>query len=384
MFENFGLNSSENKGGRDIRKTGSEGSLIPEILEDPRLDLDDIPEEPDFERINLEETNMVLEQKNMPSQENNIMDLNDFSRLTAFIKNKFDDDEERMLLKRKTEDLRENIRKTQRDSGFRNQAEYETNRELQETIIEINKRDAQRINAIIEYIRHNRTSTEGLKNINTFWKNFKDIFYEEKYERNRRSRSEKQKSGREGCRYDSPEKIKNGILGEIAARDLLEGLEDYFTDPENNEPGYEGIDFSRIKISAENSTIEEDVLEQTDLKLHISYKDMDFALPVQVKCAFLENSDSYKAKFMEDAPFILSRHNIGTYEPYGEEIRKFYKKYGDWGGAFMLIMHGCDKREIGNDGFPSHEMRLRFYEATKREIYDFLIYQLSQKSRTRK
>lgn len=383
MFENFGISSPENKG-KVIPEDGTEieKSKIPEFLDDPRLGLDGIPEGPDLERDDFENPDDLSDEKeDIAAETVPAINFNNRKELEKFIHEKFNDEEDRATEKINRERLENDTRLMQIKAGHRLQEGYELNRIHKEKILEINKRDAQRIKDIVAYIRNNRTSTGGIKNINVFWNNFKDIFDEEIKTRTGKNGPRRQERRLWGCKYHSAERIQDGILGEIAARDLLEGLEDYFSDPENEERGYERIDFTKIRISVEDTTMEEDVIDRTDLKLNIVYEDMEFVLPVQVKCSYIKESqaDSSGAKFMEDMPFILARHGIGTYEPYGEDIGEFFRKHKDWGGLFMPVMHGCKGRKIGNDGFPNQEIRLPFNEAAKREIYDFLIYQISQR-----
>lgn len=387
MFETFdGTKKEEVEVKTGIKKTEGnpaetgEESYIPEILDDPRLYA---PEKPIEENLNPEYQDSLVNGDNSGIERENPegWDFNKLSHVTALIKEKFADEETRTDENNKIKALRYDTRRMQEIEGFREQGDSnEQALKIKKEIIQANKRDSERIGHIIEYIKQSRTSTEGVSNINAFWANFKTIFYEEAYNRTRRNKTGKQDRWKEGHRYSSPEMIKNGILGEMAAGDLLRGLNVYFTDPENEEPGFENIDFSQVKIRVEESTVEEDVLERTDLKLKISYKGMEFVLPVQVKCAYMQNSDSQKARFLKNTPFILDRHNIETDEPYGDEINKFYKRHGEWGGAFITILHGCDERKVGNDGFPNGEICLPFYEAAKWDIYDFLMKKIKQQS----
>ncbi|MDD3007058.1 MAG: hypothetical protein PHX30_05795 [Candidatus Pacebacteria bacterium] len=265
----------------------------------------------------------------------------------------------------------------QKNARFREQGDSnELNQEVWKKKIEANKRDAERIDHIREYIEQNSNSDEGKMNIDAFWKNFKEIFYEEKDSH----RSSKRDRWGDEYRYGSPEMIKGGILGEMAAEKLLQGLNVYFANPENMGPGFEHIDFSQIKISVKKSTVDEDVLEQTDLKLGISYKGLGLSLPVQVKCVFMQDPDSPEARSIMNRPIIFDQHNTREYEPNGKAINRFYKKYGKWGGAFITILRGCDNREINNYGVPSKNICLPFYEAAKWDIYDFLMEKIKQQS----
>jgi len=228
----------------------------------------------------------------------------------------------------------------------------------------MNLRDSRRIDRIRSFIVANRNNPEKIK---AFWSDFKTVFYDEKGARKR------------GCEYQTPTRIKWGILGELAAAELLKGEEDYLQDPEFSEDDsqrFRDIDFSRIRISVEEATPEEDVLQQTDLKLHISYEDKEFILPVQVKCKYLESMDSEMGDFIAENACILSRHGIDFDAPYGEDINRFFSKYPK--GVFMVIPRGCDGYDIGEDGFPSNKLRLLINEQIKIEIYSLLRDNLSE------
>lgn len=284
----------------------------------------------------------------------NVLDFFSQTDLASLVKNKMDDDELRIQLDAR---LRQYI--SHQASGI-NEKRAEAMRDL----VEMNLRDSRRIDRIMSFIQANRSNPEKVK---AFWADFNSVFREESGARKWR------------CEYQSPNRIKWGILGELAAMELLKGAEDYFQDPEfsaDDSLRFRGIDFSKISIDVENATPEEDVLQQTDLKIHISYEDKEFTLPVQVKCKYLENMDSEMGNFISENACILSRHGISREAPYGKDIERFFSKYPK--GVFMVIPRGCDGYDIAVDGFPTNKLRLLVCEQIKIEIYDLLRGNLSQ------
>lgn len=317
-----------------------------------------------------EDPRACLKENSYEDEENPVPEAGDFLNeidLSDFIDRKLDDQETRNLLQAEIEKFTEQRRKLQQEMGYRADFGSELETEYFKKIIEMNRRDAQRIKEIVEYIKFNRASNEGSKKIKNFWKKFEDIF-NEKTEVRSNGYEKKENKRNKHCKYGTPARIKSGILGELAADELLGGLKDFFLDPKNIDEDFEGIDFSAIGIEVRDSTPEEDALLQTDLKLKISYMERAFDLPVQVKCKYLHNNNF---EFAEKKICLFSRHGIDPQDPYeGKNIKRFFKKFGK--GAFLVLPYDNEKLKIDDYGFPSNRLKQMFYEKAAKEIYLFL------------
>jgi hypothetical protein len=190
------------------------------------------------------------------------------------------------------------------------------------------------------------------------------------------------------CVYSDSRSIESGVLGELAGKELLQGIEDFLSDPENSpaEERIQEIDPLQLKITVEDATVEEDIFEQTDLRLHIEYDGLAFDLPVQIKCKQLYYAEE------EDMDFM--RYNLchfGRPEPELTDTRKeymsrilaqmdkFYDKHAE--GIFMVIPRGCGGMEIGRDGFTNNELKLFAYPLIQKEICRFLQNHANNKRR---
>jgi hypothetical protein len=367
MFEKFGGVETESSSAPSI-PSGTEESMIPAILDDPRLAIK--PEVPtggsecaaeDKERGNDPDGNF-----GKPfNLKNDVRDFLTSTDLKSLVKEKMNDDELRAQLDIRIDNFIRKKRKTHDRSSPESVFYEEKLAESMRDIIEMNMRDAKRIGRIKDYIRSNRDSAQGLKNIGDFWSQFKTIFYDERYKRNKQ------------CRYCSPTILKSGILGELAAEDLLRGVEDYFQDEENKDERDDDIDFADIQIEVSDASPQEDVLQQTDLRLLLRYRGEEYSLPVQVKCKYIESMNSFEGDFITENACIFSQNGTTEFGPYGKEIRKFFKN-NPGGGAFMVIPYGSDGYGFGEDGFASNKLRLLVYELLKKEIHAFLTNTLAR------
>jgi hypothetical protein len=100
--------------------------------------------------------------------------------LTALVKEKMDDDELRHELDIRIQQYVDEKRMAQQALGYRASLEDPRWAEAMREVVEMNLRDARRIGRIKDYIRSNRNSAQGLKQINGFWSDFKETFYKEK------------------------------------------------------------------------------------------------------------------------------------------------------------------------------------------------------------
>ncbi len=353
MFEGIGKIGGNENPGVETGKAVSE-SMIPEMIDDPRRYIKAGVEEetaPEMDEAFGSEDDLEKEAKRLRS---NVLDFFSQTDLTSLVRNKMDDDELRSQLDARLDQF----------IGRQQGTITEKRAEAMKDLVEMNLRDSRRLDRIKNFILANRGDAEKIK---AFWSDFDSVFRQERGARKWR------------CEYQTPTRIKWGVLGELAAAELLNNMEAYFHDPRyasDDRLRFRGIDFSKIRIRVENATPEEDVLQQTDLKLHISYEGKEFTLPVQVKCKYLESMDSEMGDFINENACILSRHGISREAPYGEDINRFFRKYPK--GVFMVIPRGCESYEIDENGFPSDKLCLLICEQMKIETYDLLRDNLSQ------
>lgn len=227
--------------------------------------------------------------------------------------------------------------------------------------------DAEWIGDFVKYIRENRGDQKKIKEL---WQRF-DEFYLSFNEQSNGEFANKYAIGQ------GPETIKRGILAEVAAMDLMEGLANSFDKCE--------------KVEVNHSTPKQDVEEKIDFFLKIIYKNGKVAkVPVQVKSCNISNFASRglsRKKLGEKVRFVLdniintceTKNNVIVNQEYTYQTRaktkmkRFFDKNKE--GIFVILPYGNldpkllnpqDKNGkttescISENGTPSESLRNHF------------------------
>lgn len=251
------------------------------------------------------------------------------------------------------EEERKKVEENRRNSIYARNA-IENEEDWKSWEIRKNIEDSVWMGEVKDFLKRNRGNAAI---IDSFWKEFDQIV----------RKKEKKKDAR--IIYSSPEMIKNGILGELSAERLFAGLEDYLSS-KKDEPGFDADSIGNFFI--EQSTPQEDVMQQIDMFINFTYKGEALRLPVQVKSPYVREYDAQGRIFYEEN--VCSFYHPAKIEQgndLDEKRRKFYK-YNKF-GIFVMLPHGYGTMEITNDGTPSRSLEHLFYEKFAKELPAFLI-----------
>lgn len=270
-----------------------------------------------------------------------------------------DDEELRVLSKEKTQNLRN--KNAARNAYGRNKMVYEQQKLEQKKQVEINRRDVERIEAIKEFIKTCRQTPHSKEILQAFWDEFHETFLEDV-----RQRSKK-------YRYKNPQSIKNGILGELAAEDILTDAKTSVNEASLAALAGDALalDWGKIKLSVKGATSMEDVLEQTDLKLQVEYEGKKFDFRVQVKCSFKGEPGATEGA----SACVFGEAGDALPEKFKKPFKKFQSRFSER-GIFMVIEHGYGDFQIDVQGRPSQALKSLLSEQLMQRIYGFLVKRL--------
>lgn len=232
---------------------------------------------------------------------------------------------------------------------------------------EMNMDDSAFIKEIRQYIEENPQEAEE------FWKEFSAVFKEEG------GRHRNKLSGE----FNTAEKIKSGVLGELAGKQLFseeqflaelkENLE-YLIISEISQrnrgyaDGSGNVNFGGIEISVEESDTEQDVFGKADFLIKISYGNEDIELPVQIKCIYSHGERKKEEEDIKKNTCSFSHSSFLANEQLNKKRRQFFNQNKD--GIFVILPRGFDNLEISDDGEPSEELKNLFRPAVKDALYN--------------
>ncbi|MFZ2969569.1 MAG: hypothetical protein WA063_00310, partial [Minisyncoccia bacterium] len=249
-------------------------------------------------------------------------------------------------------------------------------REIHSSYKEMAMRDSDWMYSVEEMIYENRKNPEVIKK---FWQD-----YEKFYADLEREKENKDIFDDERAR----DKIKFGILAELAAKDLLKKVEDVAK--ELKIPGFESL-----RIEIQDSSARDDVTFKTDFYARVSYMGIEKMIPVQVKSCNIstgvssyedETSDKDRKRFVldnvferlgKDAKFSESQLSQRGYKgtTFKRKKRFINSALGDHQkdeGYFIIIPRGSEKKEgefLHEDGTVSGTVEKEFIQKFFKDIF---------------
>lgn len=233
-----------------------------------------------------------------------------------------------------------------------------------EWVVKRNLADSKWMSEVKGFIKRNQGNP---RIIDTFWMKFDNMFTERK--KNTDSR----------LNLNDAEGIRSGILGEVCAEKLLWKMNRQSDLYEKLEVGLEDLRFS-----VEEATTEQDVLQQTDMILNVTYKEKTYKLPVQVKSSYLPNATHAGQDFLKNnicsfsQPFVKidrdkERRDIKpeAQDRLNLKRMKFFS-YHKHGGIFIIVPYGLEELEVSLDGTPSPKLEKLFYDQLIKRLNIFI------------
>lgn len=168
-------------------------------------------------------------------------------------------------------------------------------------------------------------------------------------------------------------------MGEVCAEKLLWKMNRQSDLYERLEVGLEDLRFS-----VEEATTEQDVYQQTDMILNVTYKEKTYKLPVQVKSSYLPNATRAGQDFLKNnicsfnEPFVKidrgkERRDI---EPEAQDRlnlkRNKFFSYHKHSGVFIIVPYGFEELEVSLDGTPSPKLEKLFYDQLIKKLNIFI------------
>jgi len=221
---------------------------------------------------------------------------------------------------------------------------------------EMNLADAEFIKGIAAHVE------EYPEYATPFWADFKKIFNQEK---------RREKHYRNG-QMNTAEKIKSGVLGELAGKKLFENTRDQLL--ENKGSFITGFKNLHIKIMESDS--KQDVFSMSDLFIEVNDNGHISRLPVQVKCAYIGDAEKYKENFVKNNICTIQYYNedeneyVKNENPLARERSRFFKEKE--AGVFVILPRGSKDFDIDDTGVATEELRKSFNQELRRELTLYL------------
>lgn len=249
-------------------------------------------------------------------------------------------------------------------------------KEIYSSYKEMAMRDSDWMYTVEEMIYENRENPEVIRK---FWQDYERFYVELEGKEENRGMFDDERAR---------DRIKFGVLAELAAKDLLEKVEDIAR--EMKIPGFESL-----RIDVEDSSAKDDVIFKTDFYVRVFYKGSEKRIPVQVKSCNIstevssyedETSDKNRKRFVFDNIFqrlgkdskfsenLLSQKGYKgtTFRRKRGFINRALKDHQKDEGYFIIIPRGFERKEgeyMHEDGTVSAIVEQEFMRKFFRDIF---------------
>lgn len=216
-----------------------------------------------------------------------------------------------------------------------------------------NIKDAQCMEDVKDFIKKNENNPEEIK---LYWLNFAKLM------------DKRREEGECTDSFYNSNRLKNGILGEVAAERLLLGFRDFVKQSDKiiANPG-----LGLINFSIEKSTSKQDALEQADFFAVFVYEDKQFRIPVQVKNLFSPKLRPEDKEIVQRYPCSFSMVGSGREDSrLWQQMRKFHINHRP--GLFIALSRDENEFEVSDMGFASEKLKEFFYKKLEDEMLVFM------------
>jgi hypothetical protein len=212
--------------------------------------------------------------------------------------------------------------------------------EKEKGILEMDLRNSEWMDKISKFIFKNR---ENPQVIESFWKRFDEIF-----------RSTTFVDAKQG------QVLKQGILTQMAAMDLVKGLEEEA----------KAATGKNISISIEYSKPEEDVFDKVDFWVVVSCGGREKKVPCQVKSLDMKYVDKRKTKYLENNivnfSYPLTNKKLEFEHPNEYKLEEFFRKYPQQ-DAILVMLPSLGKQYVSNSGVARKDVTDEFTKKATRD-----------------